>query len=86
MCGHVLPESEDRAAAPAARQTPMLVLAGERDAQTPAAEARRLFDRLKTRVVDARASDSGAAPAELEFFALAGNRGKMPRDGRRCAR
>ena len=81
VCGHVLPESEDRAAAPAARQTPMLVLAGERDAQTPAADARRLFDRLKTRVVDARPADGGAAAAaELEFFALAGNRGEMPRD------
>ena len=81
VCGHVLAESEDRAAAPASRQTPMLVLAGERDAQTPAAEARRLFGRLKTRVVDARPADGGAgAGGGVEFFALPGNRGEMPRD------
>ena len=88
VCGHVLPESEDRAAAPAARQTPMLVLAGERDAQTPAADARRLFDRLKTRVVDARPADGGAAAAELGAAALRTLRCAMPRsrDGRAFGR
>ena len=36
---------------------------------------------LAERLADARAPDGGAAPAaELEFFALAGNRGEMPRD------
>jgi predicted esterase len=65
VCGHLLGEAPPGAVAAAAAATPVLVLAGGRDEQTPIAEARRRFARLQRALAASRLAELAAMPLRM---------------------